>query len=77
MWKDVLELLLWLFLVGNGGLIYFKALTMFQNAATTMQDWVGLSIGSIFLAGFAVLVYRFGSAGLDYLAALVPAKKAD
>ena len=77
MWKHAVQLLLWLFLVGNGGLVYMKALAMFQNVATTMQDWVGLSIGAVFLAGFAVLVYEFGSAGLDYLSALVPAKKAE
>lgn len=79
MWKHALQLLLWAFLFGNGGLVYSKALAMFQNAATTMQDWIGLSIGGAFVIVFAVLVYEFGSAGLEYLAALVPvpAKKAE
>jgi hypothetical protein len=77
MWKHAVQLLLGLFILGNGGLVYTKALTMFQDKATTMPDWISLSIGAIFLLVPAMLVYEFGSAGFDYLAALVPTKKAE
>ena len=80
MWKHAVlavQLLLGLFVLGNGGLVYTKALAMFQDKATTMPDWIGLSIGAIFLLVPAMLVYEFGSAGLDYLATLMHAKKAE
>ena len=69
---NVLGLLLWLFAFAQAVLVYRKALALFQSDDTTADNWIGLSIGSIFLIGSAWLVYVFGNAGIAHVTALLP-----
>lgn len=69
---NVLHVLLWLFSFAIVGMVFRRALGLFHNAETTMEDWVSLSIGAIFLVGTAVLVYAFGAAGIPHVTALLP-----
>ena len=67
-----LHVLLWLFALAQVGMVYYRALGLFHKADATMEDWVSLSIASIFLVGIAVLVYAFGNAGVAHVTALLP-----
>ena len=68
---QIVQLLLWLFLLANGGLVYTRALRLFQDVDATMDAWVSLSLAAIFLVGTAVLVYVVGGAGIAHVTALV------
>ena len=68
----VMNVLLWLFLAANGVMVYRRALGLFHNDDATADNWVGLSLGAIFLVGFAWIVYAFGNMGVAHLAALMP-----
>lgn len=69
---NILHVLLWLFGFAIVGMVFKRALGLFHNADATMEDWVSLSIGAIFLVGTAVLVYAFGNAGVAHVTALLP-----
>lgn len=68
----IVQLLLSLFLLANAALVYMKALTLFQaEDSTNPMAWIGLSIGAIFVLGFAWLLYAFGGVAATHVAALL------
>ena len=67
----IVQLLLGLFLLANGALVYMKALTLFQAEDSNPMAWIGLSIGAIFVIGFAWLLYAFGVTVATHLVALL------
>lgn len=68
--QNIMHLLLWLFLVGNGAMVYRRALAMFNADDTSADQWVGLSLAAVFLIGFSVVVYSLGGQGIAYIVAL-------
>ena len=67
----IVQLLLSLFLLANGALVYMRALTLFQAEDTNPVAWIGLSIGAIFVIGFAWLLYAFGVTAAAHVVALL------
>jgi len=68
---NVLNLLLWLFQLAIGGMVFMRAYTLFQDAETSMEAWVKLAIGAIFLIGGAVIFSAVGMAGFAHVTALL------
>lgn len=69
---NILTILLWLFALAQVGMVYRRALLLFQNANASMEDWVTLTFAAVFLVGIAALVYTLGNAGVAHLTALLP-----
>ena len=68
----VVQLLLGLFLLANGALVYMKGLTLFQSDnSTDPMAWIALSLGAIFLLAFAGLLFVFGGAAGAHLVAML------